>query len=103
MMGIVNGIIDDATKAFGSGGRLYSDAKPSESAPARPAVKSDEAAPAVVRVAKNWDLRAIGSTMLELAGICGVSFGAYQIYPPAGWITAGVALTVLGVAMGVDR
>lgn len=102
MMGIVNGIIDDATKAFGSGGRLYSDAKPSEAAPERPAVKSDE--PNVVdRVPRPRDWRGAGSTALELVGISSVAFGAFQIYPPAGWITAGVALTVLGVAMGVER
>lgn len=106
MMGIVNGIIDDGSKVFGSGGRLYPDAKPSAApeSPVEPAAGADERlAVSVPRVPRVRDWRGTGSTVLELAGISAVSYGAFQVYPPAGWITAGVALTVLGVAMGVDR
>lgn len=106
MMGVVNGIIDDAVKVFGSGGRLNPGADPSAPASKQPAPKPPESASgksvSVIRKKKR-DWRGLLSTGLELVGIAGVSFGAYQIYPPAGWITVGVALTVLGVAMGVDR
>ena len=104
MMGVVNGIINDGVKVFGSGGRLYPGADPSDKpAPVEPSAPKPvvQERPAKQRRRKNW--RDVGSTVLELTGISAVSFGAYQIYVPAGWITAGVALTVLGVAMGVDR
>lgn len=104
MMGNVNGIIDDGSKVFGSGGRLYpeADASPAPASGERPSPKTVvENRPAGERRRKDW--RGVGSTVLELTGIFGVAFGAYQIYVPAGWITAGVAVTVLGVAMGVDR
>lgn len=105
MMGVVEDIIDDGVKVFGSGGRLHRDAKASAApaSPEKPAkVKAADSAPAP-KGKRSWNWRGIGSTVLELVGISGVSFGAFQIYPPAGWITAGVALTVLGIATGVER
>ena len=48
---------------------------------------------------------AVPGTVRDLAGLCGVglvSYGAWMIYPPAGFITAGILLIVgtLMIALG---
>ena len=94
MMGNVNGIIADGIKAFGTGGRLYSDADPSEPAPAPDPAPASVKAPERKRRWRGLSKNS-GSTVLEV--------GAYQIAPPAGWITIGISLIVLGVATGVEE
>ena len=107
MMGNVNGIIADGIKAFGTGGRLYSDADPSEPAPAPASATSPAAPPPAKAPERKRRWRGLsknsGSTVLELGGITALAVGAYQIAPPAGWITVGISLIVLGVATGVEE
>ncbi len=56
-------------------------------------------------VALHVVVRALPGLMRDVAGLCGVglvSYGAWMIYPPAGFITAGLLLIVgtLLIALG---
>jgi hypothetical protein len=40
------------------------------------------------------------SSLIELAGMAAISFGAYQLTPWLGWVAAGAAAIVIGQAVG---
>jgi hypothetical protein len=51
----------------------------------------------------NWSrLAAIRTVILVLAGFALVALGAWLIFPPAGWIIAGVALVLLAAMTDPD-
>lgn len=50
---------------------------------------------------RNW--RGILSTIGEIAGIAGISGGVWEIYPPAGLITAGIGVLALAVVSGLPE
>lgn len=47
-------------------------------------------------------IREIISDFLILAGCGMVIYAAFQIFPIAGWVTGGVAVIVLGYALGKE-
>jgi hypothetical protein len=50
--------------------------------------------------------RVMPALLRDLAGLAGVAliaFGAWQIYPPAGFIVAGVLLVVGAIILGMQR
>ena len=49
---------------------------------------------------------AVPGLVRDLAGLCGVglvSYGAWLIYPPAGFITAGILLNVGSLLIALDN
>jgi hypothetical protein len=43
-----------------------------------------------------WDrVSAFRTALLILAGFAAIAYGAFLIYPPAGWIAAGVGLLLI--------
>lgn len=44
-------------------------------------------------------LRAVAAQLLELAGLAALTYGAWLIYPAAGYVAGGILAVLAGIAM----
>lgn len=85
---------------IGSGGRLYAvDGQPKPHRSWLPHFGTEKTGKKR-KVAPKW--REIASSAVELTGIAAISGGCAMIYAPAGLITGGVGLVLVGIAAGRD-
>ena len=59
-----------------------------------------------VAAALRWLAASVPSALRDLAGLCGVgliAYGAWLIYPPAGFITGGLLLVVGALLLAIGN
>lgn len=61
--------------------------------------QSDESRKPPLSVALKTNLPLISSSLLELAGISGISYGSWLIQHFAGFIVGGIGLVIIGLAV----
>lgn len=103
---------DSSVKAFGRGGRLYTDARDADSSwghegekppPNKVMPKLDPVAsapPASSSARPGSSFREFSSTVIELSGFTSVAVGCFLISPALGLIVSGLFMVLIGFATG---